>query len=384
MRTARDWARSISAIIVLLAAISAAVVAFTGKWDRAAVKLAPPRTVVLYSSVDDPVVQAVVDRFRQEQGIIVEVVGDTEATKTTGLTQRLIAEKDAPRADVWWSSEPLGTVLLSREGVLAPMASPPLDPDKGTPWPSEYKAADGTWHAFALRARVIGYNSKWVKSTRSPQALRDLTNPDWKGKVGLARPQFGTTRTQMAALVALHGPEAFRSWLELLKANEVRLYDGNSAVARALGMGEIDVGLTDTDDVRAAQRNAWPVSMNFEMAEGKVASSPSEESPGGAVAKQEARPLPSVGPLAIPNTVAIIKGCRHPKEAQLLAEYILSAQTEELLAGLEQHTVPIRPWLAEDREMRMYRLPEPAAVNWEKVADALPEAMRICQEVLGQ
>lgn len=385
MRTARDWARSISAVIVLLGAVTAAIVAFTGRWDRAAIKLPPPRTVVLYSSVDDPIVSEVIARFRQEMGIIVEVVGDTEATRTTGLTQRLLAEKNAPRADVWWSSEPLGTVLLAREGVLAPMDSPPLDSEKGTPWPPEYKAKDGSWHAFALRARVIGYNSKWVKALRSPRSLRDLSNPDWKGKIGMARPQFGTTRTQMAALVALNGPEAFRAWLESLKGNDLRLYDGNSAVAKAIGMGEIDVGLTDTDDVRAAQSNAWPVAMNFEGVEGKVATSQGEESPGGALSHAEqaqaARQLASMGPLAIPNTVAVVKGCRHPREAQLLAEYLLSARTEALLAELEQHTQPIRPWLVQ--EHRQIDVPHPLAVDWEKVADALPEAMRICQEVLG-
>ena len=74
MRTARDWARSISAVIVLLGAVAAAIVAFTGRWDRAAIKLPPPRTVVLYSSVDDPIVSEVIARFRQEMGIIVEVV----------------------------------------------------------------------------------------------------------------------------------------------------------------------------------------------------------------------------------------------------------------------------------------------------------------------
>ncbi len=379
-------------MIVLLGAIALAVFAFTGRWDRASVKRVAPRTVVLYTSVDDPIAQAVADRFREEMGIIVQIVGDTEATKTTGLVQRLEAEKDAPKADVWWSSEPLGTVLLARRGVLAPMESPLLDSDQHLAWPTQYKSADGTWHAIAQRARVIAYNSKWVKSTRSPTTLRDLANPDWKGRVGMARPQFGTTRTQMAALLSQHGPEVFRRWLEALKANDVRLYDGNSAVTRALGMGEIDVGLVDTDDVWAAQRNAWSVAMNYEAHEvsaDSMASTP-EESPGGALAHHSgasaaaAPTMPGLGPLAIPNTVAIVKGGPHPREARVLAEFLLSARTEAMLSQMEQHTQPIRPWLASTPEMRSFVVPPSAPVNWDKVADAVPEAMKICEEVLGQ
>ncbi|MCC6429187.1 MAG: extracellular solute-binding protein [Phycisphaerales bacterium] len=382
-RTAREWAFGIGAVVVLLAAIVFAILAMSGRWDRAANKLPPPRTVVLYTSVDDPIAREIADRFRVEFGIIVEMVGDTEATKTTGLIQRLLAEKDNPRADVWWSSEPLGTVLLAKQGLLQPIESPPLDPANGTPWPAEFRAADGSWHAFAQRARVIAYNSRWIKSTDAPTTLRQLTAPALKGKVGIARPQFGTTRAHMAALAAMHGPVEFRRWLEALKANEVKLYDGNSAVARGLSMGEIDVGLTDTDDVWSAQLNAWPVAMHYEANESKVADGAGgrgEEAPGGASARTE---LPSLGAIVIPNTVAVLKGCPNPREARLLAEFLMSQQTEAMLAKTEQRTVPIRTYLMSDNERKAYVVPTPASVDWDRVAEALPEAMKICEEVLG-
>jgi iron(III) transport system substrate-binding protein len=373
MRTTGQWVRSISAIVVLLAAIIAAAYAITGGWDRAAVKLPPPRTVVLYTSVDDPIARAVAERFRIEMGIIVELVGDTEATKTTGLVMRLESEKNAPRADVWWSSEPMGTIKLAREGVLESMQSPPFNFENNEPWPTQYKAKDGTWHAIALRARVIGYNTKWVQSNEAPKTLNDFLAPRWKGKIGLAKPQFGTTRTHMAAILSLHGPDALRAWLTGLKANEVRLYDGNSAITRGLGMGEIDIGLTDTDDVWSAQRNVWPVGLNYET----------NINAPGAKRSQATAGMPSLGPLVIPNTVSIVKGCPNPKEARLLAEYLLSEATEKLLAEMEQHTVPIRPWLSQSDLMKPYAIPEPAVVDWEKIADSMPEAMKISEEVLG-
>ncbi len=381
-RTAREWALGIGAVFVLAGAIILAILAMTGRWDRVSVKAPPLRKVVLYTSVDDPISRVIADRFRQEFGILVEMVGDTEATKTTGLVQRLAGEKDHPRADVWWSSEPLGTVLLARQGVLAPMTSPPLDAEKGTPWPAEYKAADGSWHAFALRARVIAYNSRWVKVVNAPRTLRELTGPDWKGKVGMARPQFGTTRTHMAALVAMHGGDEVRKWLEAMKANGLKLYDGNASVARGVGFGELDVGLVDSDDVWEAKRNVWPVAMNYEANESRVANgSQSEETPGGAMSRGE---MSSLGPMLIPNTAGIVKDCPHPAEARLLAEFLLSEKVEDLLADMDQRTVPIRPWLSAEEDRKGNVAPNPAAIDWDRVADALPEAMRICEEVLGK
>ncbi|HLO39973.1 MAG TPA: extracellular solute-binding protein [Phycisphaerales bacterium] len=384
MRTTGQWVRSISAIVVLLSAIVVAAYAITGGWDRAAVKLEAPRKVTLYTSVDDPIARAVAERFRVDMGIIVEIVGDTEATKTTGLVMRLESEKDAPRADVWWSSEPVGTIRLARQGILEPMTSPPFNVDTKEAWPAEYKAADGTWHAIALRARAIAFNTKWVTQREAPRSLTDLLNPRWKGRVGLARPQFGTTRTHMAAILSLHGPDALRSWLEGLKANQVRLYDGNSAVARGLGMGEIDIGLTDTDDVWAAQRNVWPVALNYERHDG-MTSTAGKEAPGGAIrqAGSSTAGMQSLGPLAIPNTVSIVKGSPHPREARLLAEYLLSEATERMLLEMEQHTVPVRPWLMQSESSKQYEIPSPARVDWEKIADSVPEAIKICEQVLG-
>jgi iron(III) transport system substrate-binding protein len=54
--------------------------------------------VVVYVSADDVVARPILDAFEKDTGIKVEMRGDTEATKTTGLVQRLRAEKERPRA----------------------------------------------------------------------------------------------------------------------------------------------------------------------------------------------------------------------------------------------------------------------------------------------
>src|SRR3990172_742730 len=61
-----------------------------------------PTYVVVYTSVDDVFARPIAERFQQETGIEVRLVPDTEETKSTGLLNRLIAEKERPQADVFW------------------------------------------------------------------------------------------------------------------------------------------------------------------------------------------------------------------------------------------------------------------------------------------
>jgi iron(III) transport system substrate-binding protein len=51
---------------------------------------------------------------------------DTEETKSTGLANKLLAEKNNPQADVFWSNEPVRTLVLKSRGALTPYKSPTL------------------------------------------------------------------------------------------------------------------------------------------------------------------------------------------------------------------------------------------------------------------
>ena len=67
--------------------------------------------VVVYTSVDDVFARPVAEQFEQATGIVVRLVPDTEETKSTGLVNRLIAERERPRADVFWSGDPVRAAL---------------------------------------------------------------------------------------------------------------------------------------------------------------------------------------------------------------------------------------------------------------------------------
>jgi iron(III) transport system substrate-binding protein len=326
----------------------------------------PQSEVVLYTSCDGYLLREIIPVFEKETGIKVKFAGDTEATKTTGLVQRVIAERDRPRADVWWSNEAFGTMKLAEEGLLAPFKPRALAEEFGGTWPLGLRAADDTWYGFGLRARVMVYNVARVRTEDVPKRLRDLTDAKWKGRIGMARPQFGTTRGHMGAIVAACGEHPFREWLTRLKDNGVRLYDGNSAVVRAAAQGEIDVGLTDTDDVIVGQREKWPVAMAIEEDAG------SDSSPGLCV----------VGGCAIPNTVGIVKGAPHPDAAAKLADFLLSARVERVLAQSESRNLPIRAGLAQEMRpaLPISGLPVP---NLPMTYRSIPAAMKACEEILG-
>ena len=313
-------------------------------------------TLTLYTSVDDTFAEMVIDAFTKETGIKVHVLGDTEATKTTGLITRIMAEMEHPVADVWWSSEPMGTILLDQAGALEPGAMAGMvDED----WPDALHSENWSWIGNAMRARVIVYASDRIDNP--PTTLAELTDPQYRGIVGMARPQFGTTRIHMAILANTWGIERFSKWLAEMEHNDIRLYDGNARVVQAIALGEIDIGLTDTDDVWSGQRNGWKVELVYES----VAGHPN---------------WPSTGPALIPNTIAIIKGSPNQELAKELAAFLVSPTVEELLYQSTTGNTPVDSSLRDqygDALLDIDQLPDYLGASGK-----VREAIDACERVL--
>lgn len=319
---------------------------------------AEPRSVVLYCSADDHIARPVVEAFEKETGIRVLFRGDTEATKNTGLAERLRLEREKPECDVFWSSEVFFTVRLAEEGLLSPFVS-----DATKQWPARLRDAEHRWHGMAQRARVVVFNTKSVSPEDAPKSMHDLLDPRFQDRIVMARPQFGTTRGHMGAMLEVWGEDAFRDWLRRLHGNGVRLLDGNSMVVRAVASGEADIGLTDTDDVWAGQRNGWPVDLVYVRHD---------------VVEREIK----AGPMMIPNAVSIIAGAPHRKEAELLAEYLLSERVERILAESESRNIPVREELA--AKYPKLAVPDPMNATFDAIADRMDQAVAMCEELLGR
>lgn len=334
-----------------------AIIAGSGLWTGACSRSEHPgRRVVLYYTVDEVYARPIIEAFERDTGIRVDGRTDTEATKTTGLVGRLRLEKDDAVADVFWSSEPFMTEQLAREGVLAPMKTEAL-----SAWPRAHTSPEQTWYALADRARVLVYRKGRVAEPESPRTMHDLLDPKWEGRIVMARPEFGTTRGHMARLVALWGRDEARAWMAGLEANGVRLLDGNSAVVRAVASGEADIGLTDTDDVWAGQRNGWEIDLIYIR----------HDTPSGDLH----------GVMTISNTVSRVAGGPNPDTAARLMEYLVSERVERLLAESDSHNYPVSPALR--AEFSAYEPPDPMPLEIGAVVEAMDEAMAACRETFG-
>ena len=162
--------------------------------------------IVVYTSEDKIFSEPVLQTFEKKTGIKVRAIYDTEETKSTGLVNRLIAEKDNPQADVFWSGDPARPALLEFKGIITPYFSSTAEDI-----PKIYKDEDGHWTGFSARARIILYNTNLLSIDEKPLSIFDLTKPVWRGQVAIANPLFGTTAIHIAALFIALGDEDRKS-----------------------------------------------------------------------------------------------------------------------------------------------------------------------------
>jgi iron(III) transport system substrate-binding protein len=261
-------------------------------------------TVVLYTSIDQPVAEQIVDAFRQSTGIDVRVVTDTEATKSIGLAERLRAEKINPVAHVWWGNEVFHTIALADEGHFAELSGTDLSRTD-----SKYIDPRRRWAGNGLRVRTLAVGEQTGALKAS---IRTMLDPRFKNRIVMARPTAGTTAGHVAALYVAWGDATADDFFRRLRDNGVVMVGGNSVAASGVGSGQFDIGLTDNDDVFAAQR-----------AGGEL---------WGLIPDQGDT---DIGTLAIPTTVAVVRRADLPAEANRLADYLLSESVERKLISIQ-------------------------------------------------
>jgi iron(III) transport system substrate-binding protein len=258
--------------------------------------------VVVYTSVDQVFAEPILNDFERETGIKVKAVFDTEETKSTGVLNRLIAEANNPQCDVFWSGDPVRANVLKQRGI-----SQPFSPKAAQTIPPHFIDNDQHWTGFSSRARVLIYNTNLLPPDRVPTSIFDLTKEEYRGKVTIANPLFGTTSFHLAAIFAELGDEEAKKWLNDLKANNVVIATSNGDVKKRVSTGEVWCGLTDTDDANEAMKEGAPVNIVFLGQEG-------------------------IGALIIPNTVSLIKDSPNPDHAKRLVDYLISRESQVKLA----------------------------------------------------
>jgi iron(III) transport system substrate-binding protein len=302
-----------------------------------------PKPIVLYTSVDEPYARPIVDRFTKETGIAVTLVTDTEATKSVGLAERLRAEKNQPRCDVWWGNEPFHTVLLADEGLFATYASPSAKDIQPLFVDSQHR-----WAGNGIRARVIVAPA--ITKRLPPITLDALLSPELKGKIVMGRPALGTIGGHVAAIYATRGTGGGDSFFKGLRENGVTLVGGNGPVPQQIAAGNFEVGVTDSDDVPATNTDGWYVQAILpDQAQGQA------------------------GTLAVPATVALGIRAKDNPAARQLVDRLLSAEVEKALIDAK-----FVGWSVRAPESQFHAM----AIDYAAVAKSMPWAIRRAEAIL--
>ena len=328
--------------------------------------------VVLYSAADREYVTPILDAFeRANAGTEIARQFDVEASKTLGLVTRIEREKERPKCDVFWNNEIIHTIRLQKQGLLATRRWKVPDA-----WPKGFKANDGTWIGFAARARVLLINKKNLHDPANwPKSVLELADKKWHHRCGLAFPVYGTTATHMAVLSS-HSNKILRDanaesvyfkqdrsldWLAWSNGwiEHSVVLSGNKQVALAVSSGELDWGLTDTDDAIIEKESGQPVEIVF----------PDQgESDFGTV--------------FIPNTISVLQKAPNPTVAALLSDFLVSEKSESRLTMGNSAQFPVWPdskiksRLSGNKEPRWANVDfEVAAEGWVKTMESLKQRL---------
>lgn len=297
--------------------------------------------ITVYCAVDEPYASKLFEEFTRKTGIQVAPLYDIESSKSVGLAGKLEAERDHPRADVWWGSEAFLTTRLASEGILERYDSP-----SAADIAPEYTDPQGLWTGVGVRARVLAIGQP--PPDFAVKGLQDLLDPRLKGKIAMSRPTAGATGAHIAALYVVWGPDKARDYFRKLHANRVALLGGNAEVADQVGAGSYLAGLTDSDDVTNAASNG-----------GKLTAVVPDQNGDGT--------------LAMPTTVALVKGATNPAAARKLIDFLLSKPAEQRLIDMGFARWSVRAGPNGIKAMK---------VDYRKAAQVFGQAMREATAIL--
>ncbi|MCC7013428.1 MAG: extracellular solute-binding protein [Planctomycetes bacterium] len=311
--------------------------------------------VVLYCSLDQMFSEELVQQFESKSGLDVRIEFDVEAAKTVGLVNRIREERSRPRCDVFWNNELAHTVALAEDGLLQPYDSP-----SAADIPEPFRDPQRRWTAFAARARVFIVNTDLADPSKI-RSFEDLWDPQWKGKVAVARPLTGTTLTHFTALYAMRGEAGGDEIVSKLQNAGVSFVQSNGQVMRLVREGQMAWGLTDTDDFNVALQGGFPVAQVY----------PDQ--------KDDAHP-DAPGTLLIPNSVCLLKDAPHAENAKKLIDFILSKDVEAALAQAEGAQIPVRSAVPRPAHVRSAAELTLMHVDWAKVGQDIQQRLAKLKE----
>ena len=256
--------------------------------------------------------------------------GGTEKV-ITKITGEIKAKKIA--ADALMVADPSYYLKLDEQKLLLPYVSPEAknvisDKDK-----------EGAWTAVRISNMIIAYNSDKLKPEDAPKTWEDLTDPKWKGKIAMPNPMLsGTAYVAVGALADKYGWEYF----DKLKANGIRVEEGNSAIQNKLLTGEYAAAMILEENIlKLANTKNEPLKVSY----------------------------PEDGVVMVPSPIAIFNTTKNPDGAKALVDWWLSKEGQEAVVKGWMHSVrgdvPAPKGAPETKKL----VEGAIKVDWKKLAD---------------
>jgi iron(III) transport system substrate-binding protein len=187
-------------------------------------------SITIYSGRSESLITDLLDTFTQETGIEVNVrYGDSAE-----LAAQILEEGSNVQADVFFSQDAGALGALAKEGLAKALPADITDLVDAS-----YKSNDSQWVGVSGRARVLVVNPG--KVTEVPTSYKDLIDPIWKGRIGIA-PTNASFQAFITAVRVTEGDKAAEDFLVAMKENAV-LFEKNGLILQAVEDGVIDAGL---------------------------------------------------------------------------------------------------------------------------------------------
>jgi len=252
---------------------------------------------------------------------------------TEKLVAKLAAEMEAGRvgADVLMVADPAYYIFLKSKGMLLPYKSPNATGILG------FQDPDGYFTPVRIINGVIGYNTRLVSKEEAPRKFSDLTDPKWKGKLGMPDPTLsGSAFGTVAALVGKYGWDYFKA----LKDNGVFIADGQGSLQNKLVSGEVAVAIILETNILMAKSKGDPVEIVY----------------------------PEDGVAVLPSPIGIIKTTANPDAAKAMVDWWFTQEGQAVMAAGFMH--PVRSDVAPPQGALPINdfLERQIPIDWQKLA----------------
>jgi iron(III) transport system substrate-binding protein len=270
--------------------------------------------LVIYTSRAETLFKPVLAAFNQ-------AYPNVNVTLLTGnnneLAAKILEEQANPQTDLFINTDTLSMENLAAQGIFEPNNSPAV-----MAVPAIYRADDGNWVALTLRGRTIMYNTDLVKAEDAPTSVLELTDPKWQGQVGAADSTNGAMMAHLTALRRLIGEEQTAAFVQNLVNNDTQFFGSHTDVRKAVGAGELKLGLVNQYYYYLSKAEDAPVAIVWpDQGDGEV------------------------GLLVNSTNAGIIKGAAHADLARLFVDFMLSPQGQKIYAE-QNFEWPVVPGVA--------------------------------------